>query len=1026
MVVPGDTPGAPPVSRGAGVTPPVGELPMDPNVKAIRDNLVAGLTGAYDQIDEPLSALGGEIRGTLNVADQSMGRVIKAVAAEVDEGLSDAQRQVEAAGVPVSWSPAERAAELDDPTGTAILKRVADATMALPTETDVPTDPVTCWYQWNDGAWTPGSVDGVATPDPGRVPTQPGRWPGDTVVVPCAVRVPRPLPVPPPSPPTSPPPAPEPDDCSYTIRNDPSRGGELAVDAPLEDHSRISQNGFWWVVWPNPDGSGLVTVGVQYYPTTLPPGVVSVTDSRDPPAGVRQLPTTDVRCQVDSPPPPPPPPPTSPPPACPAPPPSCPAPVIQVMCPPTSPPPSTSPPTSPPPTKPEPSPPTAPPTPPTAPPPPPGPEAIGVTAPKNPIEVVDWDKPETCFQVSSLGSIVAPMMGKGYGDNFWEIWTNKGEAATSQLRASFPWVNRFVGDALMSVGSLPDAVATWFTEQIAGNAIGDLLTIQRTNKTMPHKAEIAALAATIGLAGLAEAHTHAPFMYQFQSDIYTFQFLNPQYIPDQSNLDALYLTNRIKDDYWTCLTSALGNLPGLHRLARDSKRTVPNVSDVVALRRRTLIPNDALYLDRLRELGVLDPGHAAEFYRLSDYIPPYTDVMRMMVRDAEDDAVAAKYDYDRGFGDKYKGQLQKWAQDQGIPDDVARKLWRAHWDTPSNTALYEMLHRLRLGRPELAKWESDRLSNLEVADWEKNNPKPLVVTPEDARYLLEVNDMSPGWIDKLIAISYHPINLTDIRRAFEIGTLDEQGMYHGLLDLGYSPTDAEKLVKFYVADRDRSIGVKTGVTSPRKVLAAFREGLIDESDCNRLLMPSFPDDATRRGIVDRGRIERDLDTKRVQVRTMVKQYSFGEITRAALIEGLGALGIVGEQMQTVVRRADATQRGHMKEIRVQYVLDTLQRGLINQVDAEDRLDRLGYSAEDVRRMVELSGAIATERQAGRAARASDKARRDARQKRLDAEHELDRQEKKLKEKVKSWEDYLAQLKKEIESLGGHVPSDAAV
>jgi len=598
------------------------------------------------------------------------------------------------------------------------------------------------------------------------------------------------------------------------------------------------------------------------------------------------------------------------------------------------------------------------------------------------------------------------------------LWLRSGDVKDLSDVLRFPGLFPGGSKGVDAAVKLGEAAGGFFVNQIIGGSVADYLLGSPTAKAGQYAALTNTVMTTLALAGVAEANTHAPFTYLFQGDLYKLQWANPQYIPTQAELDAIYLTDRIDDGLWECWTRANGNHPRPARMVRDAKQTKPGVTDVTMLARRGVISFDSEYPKRLRELGVTDPGHVSEYWRLSEYIPPYTDIMRMMIRDSADAEVVKRYEYDKGFEQKFAGPLKKWAKDQGIEEDAARYLWRAHWDTPSNTALYEMLHRLRPDRLEYQAWFAEAVKRPLDQQWFKDNPKPPVVTIEDARYLLEVNDMSPGWVEPLLTISYRPITNTDARRMYEISLIDEVELESRIRDNGYSQPDAKRLVQYEQAQRARRIGTQTGTMSSRKIMTAFREGLVDEQQADQLLAPFFPDAEVRRTAINRATTEREIETRRVQVRALVKSYVYGEIDALGLDVALGGMGIIGQERITVERRAAAARDGHMKEIRVQYVLDLLQRGITTVDQTADRLDRLGYSPEDVSRMIALAGAISTERQAARAIRASEKARAEARRQKSDAIRDLDRHKAELEKQTKAYEAYLKDLKERAAQLGG--------
>jgi hypothetical protein len=249
----------------------------------------------------------------------------------------------------------------------------------------------------------------------------------------------------------------------------------------------------------------------------------------------------------------------------------------------------------------------------------------------------------------------------------------------------------------------------------------------------------------------------------------------------------------------------------------------------------------------------------------------------------------------------------------------------------------------------------------------------LVVTVQDVRDALKVNDMSPYWVDKLIAISYHPITNTDARRAFEIGAIDDQELWQRFQDNGYTAKDAEQLVNYAKAERDRTIAAKTGVLSPRVVLAAYRDGMIGSVEADLYLQPIFADAVVRQQQIRYADLQGQIDTRRKAVAVAQKQYAYGEIDGGGFIAAVTAAGVPQDGIQTLTARATAAKNGHLKEPRVDRVLQWFQSGVINLDQTKTRLARLGYADDDIANMLSYIGAQEEAQRASQLARAAAQA-----------------------------------------------------
>lgn len=245
------------------------------------------------------------------------------------------------------------------------------------------------------------------------------------------------------------------------------------------------------------------------------------------------------------------------------------------------------------------------------------------------------------------------------------------------------------------------------------------------------------------------------------------QFMNP----DQAL--AAFLANQISyeklDNHW-----GIANFcPESVRDTVQAARAKPIPLQLAVMRRRKMIDAGG-YATGMRQLGYLETGVAEQLFKLTEQVPPMSDIIRFMVRDTDDAALVAKFGLDAKFDDKYQSGLREWAEFQGIPEKIARYNWRAHWGIPAPNQLFTFYQRLR------------------------DNPKfggrdNLLQDVKDA---LIQQDILPFWHEHFLAVSFHPLGRIDIRRAFNNGTLKDDELVPAYRQLGYSDESSDKLALF--------------------------------------------------------------------------------------------------------------------------------------------------------------------------------------------------------------------------------------
>jgi len=138
-----------------------------------------------------------------------------------------------------------------------------------------------------------------------------------------------------------------------------------------------------------------------------------------------------------------------------------------------------------------------------------------------------------------------------------------------------------------------------------------------------------------------------------------------------------------------------------------------------------------------------------------------SDYIRFAVRDVYDATARQKLTLDQDFPAGLAPKLVAL----GYSDTDAKDAWAAHWELPSPTQVYEMLHRGKL---------------------------PAGVTVED---YLKSADYAPIWRQSLVDISYNPITRTDAKRIYKLRG-DFDALVANFRANGYNDADAKALAEF--------------------------------------------------------------------------------------------------------------------------------------------------------------------------------------------------------------------------------------
>lgn len=267
----------------------------------------------------------------------------------------------------------------------------------------------------------------------------------------------------------------------------------------------------------------------------------------------------------------------------------------------------------------------------------------------------------------------------------------------------------------------------------------------------------------------------------------------PMEIPSVAEADAAFLSNEIDSCTYMTYVQANDVIYERHLPVMQSGKLKFSALELAQLYMRQGIDRGNLS-DRLRELGSLHEEDLTELQCLTTQLPGPSDVIRMMVRDVVNPNVVDTFNLDAGFTDNYQGILQDWAGNQGLPDKVMQMFWRAHWDIPSPTQLYEILRRCR-------------------HDPQFGGPGQV---EQNVTTALVQQDILPFWIPYLLTLAYHPLTRTDLNRAYSHGWISDDDYVDGMYQDGYSDDDAQTLLRFAESERTLTIRSLSEVHTYRK------------------------------------------------------------------------------------------------------------------------------------------------------------------------------------------------------------------
>jgi hypothetical protein len=315
-------------------------------------------------------------------------------------------------------------------------------------------------------------------------------------------------------------------------------------------------------------------------------------------------------------------------------------------------------------------------------------------------------------------------------------------------------------------------------------------------------------------------------------------------------------------------------------------------------------------------------GQAKEaLLELRMLLPSPSDLVRFGVREAFTPEIAERF----GQYEDYPAGMTGPMALQGFSEDWSRAYWAAHWDLPSATMGFEMLHRGVIGEADLM-------------------------------LLLRALDVMPYWRDKLIQISYNPITRVDLRRLYKLKIITEAQVFQGYKDLGYNDERAGWLTEFtkqYANPDDASQLDDMADLAASTFRTAYRRGVISRDDAlDRIVDAGYTEDVADffltlddaqmalNPTTDAGVPIRDLTVPVIR-----DAYSEKLWTRERAQAELEALGYLPWEADLLLQLEDLAQQRELTGLHETVIKELYLANSIDRPEASRQLDALGVLPE---------------------------------------------------------------------------------
>ena len=339
----------------------------------------------------------------------------------------------------------------------------------------------------------------------------------------------------------------------------------------------------------------------------------------------------------------------------------------------------------------------------------------------------------------------------------------------------------------------------------------------------------------------------------------------------------------------------------------DAVLTKPNSTDMIAYHLRK--ENDLADLNKdLTRIGI-HPDYHTYYETLAHPIPPVSDLITMAVREAFSPDIAARFGQYEDFPDDFA----RYAEQQGLSEEWAKRYWASHWNLPSPQQGFAMLHR-------------------------------GVIDANDLRTLLRAQDVMPFWRDKLIEIAYRPLTRVDVRRMYKEGVLNEQEVFQSYLDQGYSDENAERMTEFTVKQTLTTLSK----FSTSDVIRAFTQRMISRSEAASLIRELGVRSADVEFILRSSEYKREWEFTEERISAIRNLYKKESFTENDASSALGRLNLPADQINVLMEQwwYEKRERPPARWTKAE-TIKFVEAGTITRERGVQELTALRYDAEHI-------------------------------------------------------------------------------
>ena len=358
--------------------------------------------------------------------------------------------------------------------------------------------------------------------------------------------------------------------------------------------------------------------------------------------------------------------------------------------------------------------------------------------------------------------------------------------------------------------------------------------------------------------------------------------------------------------YGQILGTVIGTRMNQEMLA-VTRPAIPSVLDLCTMKTRGFI-DDSVFMGYMAKLGYPDDV-SQSLFATSSYYPGPQEWIRFAVRDVFNPDVVASAGLDEQFPD----DIVPYAEKGGVSEEFMKMHWRAHWNLPSPTQAFEMLHR-------------------------------GLISMDQLKSILKASDYAPGYIDAMVGIAYSPYTRVDARRMYDLGILDDDGFIQAMKDIGYDDEHAANLLRFAHSDgREAEKDL-----SQAQMLRAYALGKVARNDLMAYLMKLGYDETESSLLIDLEDDKKADDLLNERIAVLDWKYERGDISDGQYLDTLSSEGIPRAKAEYYLTKASFEAEKSVKLPTKADVEKWYKKNYISDRQATTYLRQMRYREAEIR------------------------------------------------------------------------------